>query len=124
MYISNEKIRFLRFHRLIFQRAVIAFCNALMDELKLMNHWGVVKKLSLTDAEFDSWLASLGLAYTEKHFENCSSEMSLTSEKTESGQIGKKFRCNAKACRKKIGYRSGAFFEDAKLGAKDIFHLS
>ena len=95
-----------------------------MDELKLMNHWGVVKKLSLTDAEFDSWLASLGLAYRERHCDKCGSEMSLTSEETESGEVRKKFRCKAKACRKKIGYRSGTFFEDSKLCAKDIFHLS
>ena len=101
MYISNEKlvspIPSFDFSTVRFT----VFCIALMDELKLMNHWGVVKKQSLADAVFDSWLASLGLAYTEKHLGNCGSGMSLTSEKTESGEIRKKVSLQSKGLWKK-----------------------
>jgi len=100
------------------------FYFAIMEELKRMNHLGVGKKLSLTDEEFDLWLGTLGLAYTQRICE-CGGGMTLESlGNSEGGQVNKRFRCKRRECRKKIGYRAGTFFEGARLSAKDIFHLS
>ena len=56
-----------------------------MDLLKSMNHRGVIKKLELSDDDFDSWLGDFGLVPQRKACK-CGREMRLEVEKLRDGR--------------------------------------